>query len=363
MPGPITSAWIARSKPEPLAGRPQLLLQLQPLRDPDQDVRLVGLVHPEVPAADAELALAEEGGERRAVELLGDVERLARGAAPAPAPAPARGSRRSSAGSRGTPPFTLPPMPTGSGGSHLRTPSSSVTSAPSSVGAPGGRIDSGKQMPCDTWPRSLTVLIRNPAGSVTAPVGVRLGGLEAAGAEELELRPLGQQRVDLAVDDLVAGPVLALLDDDPPAEDADPLDGVGVRDRLDGVDGLDAGEFAHGDPRCRDSQIDTGSGVVVRVRGGAGRHAASGACGKFRSFQCRHFRKVRVCSSASRDEKKNRGKLSVWSRSDRAVGKRQATTPGSVRSLKGSDPVDPPRPVEGPGHRALALTCGQGVPH
>ena len=71
--------------------------------------------------------------------------------------------------------------------------------------------------------------------------GVSLGGLEAAGAQELELRPLGQERVDLAVDELVAGLVFALLDDDPPAEDADLLDGVGVRDRLDGVDRLDAG--------------------------------------------------------------------------------------------------------------------------
>ena len=74
-------------------------------------------------------------------------------------------------------------MFTGSGGSHLWMPSSSVTSAPSSVGKPAGRIDSGKQMPCDTWPRSLTVLIRKPEGKRR----IRPGRFEAAGAEELEL--------------------------------------------------------------------------------------------------------------------------------------------------------------------------------
>ena len=114
-------------------------------------------------------------------------------------------------------------------------------------------------MPCDTWPRSRTVLIRNPAGSVTAPVASVWAGLKLLARRNSNSGRSGSKRVDLAVDDLVARPVLALLDDDPPAEDADLLDGVGVRDRLDGVDRLDAGELTHGDLRCRDSQIDTGS--------------------------------------------------------------------------------------------------------
>ena len=82
---------------------------------------------------------------------------------------------------------------------------------------------------------------------VTPPTGsVRLSGLEAAGAQEFELGPLGKERVDFAVDELIALDVFALLGDDPPAEDSDLLDGVGVRDRLDGVYGLDAGETSHG---------------------------------------------------------------------------------------------------------------------
>ena len=53
-----------------------------------------------------------------------------------------------------------------------------MTSAPSSVGASGGRTESGKQIPCDTWPRSLIVLIRKPEGSVTLPVGSVGAGLK-----------------------------------------------------------------------------------------------------------------------------------------------------------------------------------------
>src|SRR5207244_329021 len=74
-----------------------------------------------------------------------------------------------------------------------------------------------------------------PSGERHGPGCVELGGLEAAGAKEFELGTFGQKGVDLAVDELVALPVLTLLGDYPPAQDADLLDGVSIRDRLDGV--------------------------------------------------------------------------------------------------------------------------------
>ena len=52
------------------------------------------------------------------------------------------------------------------------------TAVISSVGALGGRIDSGKQMPCEIWPRSFTVLMRNPAGRITSPAGLVWAGLK-----------------------------------------------------------------------------------------------------------------------------------------------------------------------------------------
>jgi len=52
----------------------------------------------------------------------------------------------------------------------------------------------------------------------------------------------------------------------PPTEDSNLLDGVGIRDRLDGVHDLDTGQVAHGIPPFVQIQIDTGCISVVRRR-------------------------------------------------------------------------------------------------
>ena len=96
------------------------------------------------------------------------------------------------------------------------------------------------------WP-TWTVGRGSDPASLPVTVGNTLFNVPTKAVRmRLQKRTGPQERVDLAIDELVAGPVLALLDDDPPAEDADLLDGVGVRDRLDGVDRLDAGELSHG---------------------------------------------------------------------------------------------------------------------
>src|SRR5262249_14853514 len=144
----------------------------------------------------------------------------------------------------GKPPLIFPPMPTGIGGSHFRTPRRAVTAAPPPGGAPGGGVGRREPKRRGTRPPGVTAVVPEPGGQNHAPFRVRLGWLEAAGAQELEFRPLRQQAVDFTIRDAVTGLVFALLYDDPPAENADLLDRVGVRDRLDGVHRLDAGQFA-----------------------------------------------------------------------------------------------------------------------
>ena len=104
----------------------------------------------------------------------------------------------------GNDPFTFPPMPTGSGGSHFTTPSKSVTSAPSSVGALGRKNRERKADPLRHLPSKSHGLDPEPGAKALRSGRVPLSGLETAGAQELELGPFRKKRVDLAVDELIA---------------------------------------------------------------------------------------------------------------------------------------------------------------
>jgi hypothetical protein len=68
----------------------------------------------------------------------------------------------------------------------------------------------------------------------------------AVGPEELEVRALREQGVDLAVDHEVPWLVLALPDDDVPAKHSGLLDGVCPLDGGDLGDALDTRELSHG---------------------------------------------------------------------------------------------------------------------
>src|SRR5262249_23088084 len=74
---------------------------------------------------------------------------------------------------------------------------------------------------------------------------VCLGRLEAAGSEEFKFWPFGEKGVDLAINDLVTHLVLALFHDNPPAQHANLLNRIRVRNRFDGIYRLNARELPH----------------------------------------------------------------------------------------------------------------------
>ena len=193
--------------------------------------------------------MAEKRRERRAVQLLGDVERLAAVALQHrleylhPGLVGLRQEARETA--------LHPPA---HADRDRRLPLVDAEQF-GDVGALVGRGHrrQNRQREADTLrnlPTELDGLDAEPGRNDYAPFRFDLGRFEAADSQELELWSLRQERVDLAIDDLVAGVVLALLHDDPPAEDANLLDGVGVRDGLDGVHGLNAGQLAHSHLLC-----------------------------------------------------------------------------------------------------------------